>query len=80
MMQPDPTKCSQPGCDGHIIVHHSRMTLKYRVQYLRCNKCGAKHGTRRTDDEVLARLTLVEARLKNLEESLSQRDTIGKVE
>lgn len=72
--------CAQPGCDGHVIVHHSRTTLRYRVQYLRCNKCGAKHGSRRTENELATRVTELEVRLKNLEESLRQHNTIGSAE
>ena len=65
--------CGINGCKGHIVVYHSRTALRYRVQYLRCNTCNAKHGSRRAENDLAMRVSELEARLKNLEESLTHR-------
>lgn len=79
-MQAEQTKCTNPNCDGHVIVHHSQTMKRHRRQYMRCNKCGLKHGARNVPHTIETRLESLESRLKNLEESLKQRNTTGSTE
>lgn len=70
-------RCKVPGCGGAIIVHHSQRMKNHRRQYMRCNKCGAKHGAKNVPHTIESRIEQLEARLKNLEQSLCQRNSIG---
>ena len=69
------TEASKEACEcgGKLIVHHSRTTKNYRVQYVRCKSCGAKQEPRKVPNELAVRVADLEARLKNLEESFGHR-------
>lgn len=64
MTEPNKEACN---CGGKIIVHHSQTCKLHRRQYLRCNKCGAKHGARNVPHELEAKMAELEARIERLE-------------
>lgn len=69
--------CKNPDCDGVLVVYHSRLSEKHRVQSLRCNKCRTPHGKRIVENEMAVELAQIKARLEKLEESLGHRSPIS---
>lgn len=57
-------------CGGKLVVYSSRMTAKHRLQHRRCKSCKRPAESKRVPNELVDRVSSLEAEIKLLKNDL----------